>query len=241
MVDPQSNETTGAPVGIERLALCPDCREAIQTLVDEMHDGLIQRIIAAKMVVEGQLAHSQSLPPSTNDLGDIQNRESLEHDLASIAKWLDESLLEGRLILDQLQLAANHEPLSILIDCWAQRLKGRVVIDNQLAHNFDDVSPDVRRNLARVFQTIIGNLLQHSDADRLELNGERNKLENIIEFRDNGSGRMSEVKPGVGLAAVERRMQSLGGTLSLLPESSGFCVRITWPQQEPDGDVFRVL
>lgn len=230
MVEPKSDERVAAGDECERLAVCPACREAIQVLADELHDGMIQRIIAAKMVIEGVLAQRGMSTHAAESHSELE-QSSLFDDLHAVQKWLEESLLEARSILDQFQLATNHEPLSELIGRWSARLTERVMIDIQIGSQFDDLTPVETQVVARVFQTIMGNLLQHSDADRLFVRGERSDSRNVIEFQDNGSIAKADFKPGVGLSAVARRIQSLNGSLTIASDQTGFCVRIAWPRR----------
>ena len=228
MDESQGSPTSKAAHEIERLEICPDCRDAVQTLADELHDGMIQRVIAAKMVIESQLADLSSETTSSTDHAPVDSN-ALHRELVSVQRWLDESLHEARSILDQLQMATQQEPISSLIERWSNRLIGRVIIDNQLPSEFDALSAGETHVVARIFQSIVGNLLQHSDGKHLRVKGERNASENIIEFHDDGTIHRNEIKHGVGLTAVERRMQSLQGHLSLSSDQNGFCVCIRWP------------
>ena len=92
-----------------------------------------------------------------------------------------------------------------------------------------DYGTAVNRSLVRIIQEAFTNSVRHGKASRIlihfwEFPG---RLEMLL--RDNGIGAQNIVK-GIGLAGMEERLASLGGTLEVSsPEDGGFSLKIAIP------------
>jgi signal transduction histidine kinase len=92
-----------------------------------------------------------------------------------------------------------------------------------------DYGPSVNRSLVRIIQEAFTNSVRHGKATRIvirfwEFPG---SLEMLL--RDNGMGSRHIVK-GIGLAGMEERMQTLGGTIEVSsPADGGFALKVTIP------------
>ena len=73
---------------------------------------------------------------------------------------------------------------------------------------------DVRRELLLVLKESISNVARHADASEVSVEVATSRESLTLEIRDNGRGfDQNAIEPGHGLANIQRRVESLGGTV----------------------------
>jgi signal transduction histidine kinase len=92
-----------------------------------------------------------------------------------------------------------------------------------------DYGPAINRVLTRIIQEAFTNSIRHGKASRILIQFWEFPNEFTMTVTDNGIGAANIVK-GIGLAGMEERLGSAGGTLAVsLPPEGGFRLKITIP------------
>jgi signal transduction histidine kinase len=93
----------------------------------------------------------------------------------------------------------------------------------------NDYGPAINRVLTRIVQEAFTNSIRHGKASRILIHFWEFPEEFTMTVTDNGIGAANIVK-GIGLAGMEERLESVGGTLDVsLPPEGGFRLRIAIP------------
>jgi signal transduction histidine kinase len=95
-----------------------------------------------------------------------------------------------------------------------------------------DVSGVKRRNIFLVLKESINNVMKHAKATEVEINIRFEGNSMLIEITDNGKGIDSEKlnQFGNGLKNMQRRMEGIGGSFSIL-NTNGTTVKLEMPLQ----------
>lgn len=84
----------------------------------------------------------------------------------------------------------------------------------------------------------VTNVIRHSHASRCDIEVQRRKGEAILEVRDDGIGKESEVSGGSGLRGLAERTHSVGGTLDSSPRpGGGYRLAVTLPLADRESEV----
>jgi two-component system NarL family sensor kinase len=211
-------------------ALPPSDNNRLMQLAGDLHDGLLQYVIAARMmneVVRNRLrAASTELPPEV---------ELVEH-------YLQQAIAEGRRLIERLHGGRPAEiDLAAELGKLVQELseEGRVECEFHL----EGAAPRdaaVVDTLFRVAQESLSNIRRHSRATwaRVSLIGQSSRVQ--LEVMDNGAGfdagspRGDELRAGVGLAGMRRRVEAIGGRCQIESSPSrGTRVQVELPLNSP--------
>ena len=174
-----------------------------QTLCHELHDGLIQYAIGAKMQLE-----------SARDEADAAVRSER---IDAAFECLERGIAEGRqvirgvrpAVLDDLGLTAAIEDLA------EQMGAAGVAVTITLDEGLDDVPPALRTTIYRVVQEALTNVRKHAGTDRATVAVHRTGDEVHVRVRDHGPGfDVEEARTrGFGLVGMTERVRLAGGTL----------------------------
>jgi PAS domain S-box-containing protein len=173
-----------------------------QTLCHELHDGLIQYAIGAKMQLD-----------SARDEDDAATRaERIE----AAIDCLDRGIAEGRqvirgvrpAVLDDLGLSAAIE------DLGEQMAAAGVTVEMSLAAGLDDVPSHLCNTIYRVVQEALTNVRKHAGTDRATVEVLRVADDVHVRVRDRGPGcDVEEARArGFGLVGMTERVRLAGGT-----------------------------
>ncbi|MDR1148320.1 MAG: histidine kinase [Spirochaetaceae bacterium] len=92
-----------------------------------------------------------------------------------------------------------------------------------------DYGPAINKVISRIIQEAFTNSIRHGKASRILIQFWEFPREFSMTVTDNGIGAVNIVK-GIGLAGMEERLESVGGTLALSsPLEGGFRLRIVIP------------
>jgi signal transduction histidine kinase len=182
----------------------------------ELHDGLGQNMVAAKMAADLLLKHHPDDP---------QFRE--------LSTLLDESLLQTRTISYLL-----HPPLleelglvfaaKWLIEGYTRRTGVEVSV--QIPAQLERLPRNIELALFRILQEALTNIHMHSKSKKAEVLIQITPQEVMLLVRDFGKGIPAETLSnfevngthvGVGLAGMRERIQELGGKLKVRSDSTG--------------------
>ncbi len=202
--------------------------EAKQRVARDMHDSVMQRLLAVGMGVR-QSINTLDLSP--------KNRRYAE----SLQRNLEEAIAELRLMVDA--LASNPEPvrstdleigLNQVVASSEPLLGFRADFSSSLTC---DVSSQVRDDIHAVVRESLANVAKHASATRTYIRVECNLGYLTVNVLDDGVGISPSPKPGHGLANLRHRAEAHGGTMTIKARSSHPGTRLAWriPCSEASG------
>ena len=193
----------------------------------ELHDGISQKLVSVKLLVESALARLESAGPQRVGASDPQAP------LATGLTRLADALREVRHIshalrpamLDDLGLAAALEQLT-------RELGEEAGIDIAFVRTTDDdaaracllgLSEGVNTALFRIAQEALANIVRHAHAAHATLALDVSEHAVALSISDDGRGFdidrvQADARGGIGLRNMRERLEPLGGTLTLASE-----------------------
>jgi PAS domain S-box-containing protein len=182
-----------------------------QTLCHELHDGLIQYAIGAKMQLD-----------SARDEAD--HAVQVERIDAAI-DCLERGIAEGRqvirgvrpAVLDDLGLSAAIEDLS------EQMAAAGLTVEASLVEGLDGLPPQLCTTIYRVVQEALTNARKHAGTDRATVEVRRMADEVNVQVHDHGPGFDVEMARGrgFGLIGMTERVRLAGGTCWIESQPGG--------------------
>ena len=217
MVDERTNELRRLS---SRLLSLQD--EERRRVAREIHDGLGQELVAAKMLLDANLHRKAKLPK--------------EEIVAQVSELLDSVLQQVRTLSHLL-----HPPLLDQIGLfpairwYIDGLKSRSGLETFLEvepTDFPRLNPDVETGIFRILQEALTNIYRHADARQCWI--AINEREGVIriQVRDDGKGIKSDVAElragaiGVGIGGMMQRARELGGELQISNSEPGTLVNV---------------
>lgn len=176
-----------------------------QTLCHELHDGMMQYAIGAKMLLEAARDESES-PAQTARL-------------ESVLDCLTRGITEGRqairgvrsAVLDDLGLAAAIQDLA------DQMTTLGIDVALQIDEGLDAMPPDLRTTVYRVVQESLANVRKHAATGRASVEVCRTCDEVLVRVGDDGQGfDVGQArKRGFGLVGMTERVRLAGGSCTI--------------------------
>ena len=188
--------------------------ERISTIEHELHDGPLQRVIAARMQMQALLSN----PDLTPELSD--QFEELDQSLAL-------AVSQVRSILHSSQQPSNQDALGL--DTLCQELTEPVFrVGLEGPAKISGVSKELWDAVLRVVRELIWNARKHSQADGVTVTSQENERTWGIEVRDQGKGFDPEQIPedSYGLCTAVERARMMGFDL-VIDSVRGEGTRIT--------------
>ena len=197
--------------------------ETHKWLAHELHDGLLQDVLAARMLLD-----------TISSTGEAASQDKLD----LVTELLERAILEARQLVGDLrtiqQTASLAEALrSLAEDCRSGLLGGRPL---QVVCQLEEIAakdPSLLATLLRVARESLVNAVRHSGADEIQLLLARDPDTLLrLEITDQGTGfDPSDLPAGrFGLTGIQERVKALGGRLEI--ESAvgqGTTIRVTFP------------
>jgi signal transduction histidine kinase len=191
----------------------------------DLHDGLGQELVAAKMMVDGIVKQESSDAKNANATqaaeligGAIQQMRTISH------------LLHPPL-LDEVGL---QSALRWYLDGLTARSQIDTVLDLQPAE-FPRLGPEIETAIFRIVQEALTNVFRHSGATTGWVSVIQRDGQVEITVRDNGKGvdeHLGELMPGragVGIVGMKGRVKELGGQFRLKNAQPGTIVEAVIP------------
>jgi signal transduction histidine kinase len=190
----------------------------------ELHDGLGQNLIAAKMI-----ADSFATKPPTQDVI-TQLNSILEGTVSSVRSM---SYLLYPPLLDEIGLTSAAE---WLIDGLSKR--SDILVKLEIGGAKRRLPPGVEVTLFRILQESLANIQRHSRASKADiiLNFETDRV--LLRICDHGVGisaeKLRELEErasyaGIGLAGMKQRAQEQGGSFRLSSSPNGTTIEVEVP------------
>jgi signal transduction histidine kinase len=185
----------------------PRDNQHLGDFADELHDGLLQYVIAARMTNEA-LRRKLAV-----------ERRPLPSEIDRIQELLDQAIDEGRHLLKMLQ--TGQQESTNLVHAL-QRLHVELSVSGTIQcelHVPDQIDVDAAAShvLFRVAQEGVSNIRRHSQAKSASITLQRQADWLELTIADDGQGfdPASVRDRHFGLAAMKRRVEALGGTFRL--------------------------
>ena len=206
-------------VGIDQLILAYESER--QLTVYEIHDGVIQYLVASMMHLETARAPERTM--------DSETASQLNHTW----RFLSRSLQEARALM-------NSIAPPILGEKGIVAAIEHLIAESQLNHAADvtfrhdvagaEFSPVIQATLFRVAQQALSNIWQHTDAESVTIELESTSDEVQLSIADSGHGfDADEVNAGIGLQSMRNRVAAFSGSLQVHSSESGTCLVATLP------------
>jgi signal transduction histidine kinase len=179
-----------------------------RSLAGELHDGVVQWIVGAKMqaeAVRARLIAGHSIAPEAADL---------------LVDTLQQALREARLLMQGLhtpELSSGHWHAALQEDisrCSSLIRQNEAQLTWQLEANTDPLPEPVAHTAFRLAREAIWNALRHAKATQIQIRASRQEDQLVIEISDDGKGfdPAAIPKDRFGVRGLQRRAQEHSGT-----------------------------
>jgi signal transduction histidine kinase len=220
MPDEAAGPRDGGPMAV------PD--ERLQGAASDLHDGLLQYVIGARMVNEAirRKVEAGTLPGVS--------------EVDTVEQYLQHAIAEGRRLIKWLRFARRDElDLVESLRGLAQDLMsaGRIRCDVHVEGR-NAPSSEVAESLYRIAQEAISNIRRHSGARAASVRLQQRPDEVVLEISDDGQGFDAAAVAGnehFGLVGMRERTEAMGGHLTI--ESAvdqGTRLTIRLPSEVPE-------
>jgi signal transduction histidine kinase len=193
----------------------------------ELHDGLGQNMVAAKIAIDNLLKHYPGEP-------ELKELAALLDDLVSQTRTI--SYLLHPPLLDELGLASA---VKWLIEGYTKRTEVEITL--HISAQIDRLPRYFEVALFRILQEALTNIHRHSKSAKAEVSIQVNSHEVSLFVRDYGKGippetlanfKANGTHVGVGLAGMRERVRELGGKLEIKSDHTGTEITVKIPGAE---------
>ena len=199
--------------------------EERRRIARELHDGLGQDLIAAKMMLssvnQGQGSFASKQPSVAEALSMIN---------AAIEQVRTLSHLLHPPLLDEMGLFAA---LRWYLDGFSKRSGVKTVLD--ISRELPNLEPELEMAIFKVVQESLTNVFKHAGASEAIVRVEECDGSALVSVADNGKGLGSVPEPldssgyGMGMVSMKHRVEEYGGQLFLRDTGSGTLVEARIP------------
>jgi len=182
----------------------------------ELHDSVGQYLAALSMVLD-------AAKNKASDNRDLE--EAVRLTATCIAETRTMSYLLHPPLLEETGLASA---VTWYVDGFAERsgIQAKVEISETLGR----LGNEVELVLFRVLQESLTNVHRHSGSKTVAIRIGADSQQVWLEIEDQGKGSANDlVRPGVGIAGMRERVESLAGEFGIRSSESGTCVRVVLP------------
>lgn len=194
-----------------------------QRIARELHDGAIQTVYTAGLLVES----AQHLAPPDSEVA-----QRLDKALTV----LQDAIHDLRRNLAELHTVPSVEPLSAAIRRVAEDSRFRSLVDVSLdlrLPNEDRLSPLRTDHVLAILQESLSNAMRHGRARHVAIEASRVDDRLSLTVRDDGVGIPDQPKAGYGLRNIRDRARLLGGRLEVRAnDGRGTIVQLDIPWRE---------
>jgi signal transduction histidine kinase len=199
--------------------------EERRRIARELHDGLGQELVAAKILLHRSLQSNSDLvrKEAVGDAAEIIDR--------GIQQVRSMSHLLHPPLLDEVGLVSA---LRWYLEGFAQRSGIETAIDVE-PPDFSRLTPELETAIFRIIQESLSNVLRHSKARKAWVTLSVKDGHVVASVRDDGCGiekRVAEQQPGsvgIGISGMSQRAKEFGGELRLARAHPGTLVEIVMP------------
>ena len=191
-----------------------------ERLARELHDGAIQKVYTAGLLVESasRLADSKSEIGARLDKSVMVLNDAIADLRRNLAELHDGSQAPPESLAVLLQEVAENPNYNSLVN---------ITLDMNLA-NRRELSPMRASHVFAVVNEALANIVRHAQAKNVEISAQDLGTQLQIEIKDDGAGIPPEPKAGYGLRNMRDRARLLNGTLNFA-DKKGTLVTLTIP------------
>jgi len=199
--------------------------EERRRIARELHDGLGQELVAAKILLH------RVLQRSTEEVRKEAATEAAEIIDRGIQQVRSMSHLLHPPLLDEVGLLSA---LRWYVEGFAERSGIETSIDVQ-PPDFPRVIPELETAIFRIVQESLSNVFRHSRARRAWVSLSLQRGQVVATVRDDGRGiedQVAEQQPGsigIGIGGMSQRAKEFGGELRVAPAHPGTLVEVVVP------------
>lgn len=191
----------------------------------ELHDGSIQKVYTAGLLVEA--AHNL-----------VEADTPADERLQRAINALNDALSDLRRNLGELRAAPTDLPLVEALRRLAEDERYRSLVEISLDLNLpesDNLTPARANHVLAIVQEALANVLRHARASQVKITADGANGQLVVTVEDDGIGLPSEIEPGFGLRNMRERALLLGGQLHLEGVGGkGTVVRLDVPWEEEE-------
>jgi len=190
----------------------------------EIHDGLGQELIAAKIVLDSVSPHASDAEKGAAD-------EASKIVMRAVQQIRTISYLLHPPLLDECGLLSA---LSCYLDGLNKRGSVEIVM-SAAPTDFPRLSAELERAIFRVVQEAVSNVFRHSGAGKAWISLVRTEDDLVVRVCDDGKGisdQTAQMTPsgiGVGLSGMKHRAGEFGGKLRVINSNPGTMVELIIP------------
>jgi signal transduction histidine kinase len=197
--------------------------EERRRIARELHDGLGQELVAAKMILGTLKYSSMSVDQATSELTLVIDR--LIQQVRSMSHLLHPPLLD-------------EVGLRSALEWYVEGLAKRSGIDTSLEiqpRNFPRLAPELETAVFRIVQEALTNMFRHSGAQKGSVTLVQENGRIVVTVLDDGKGiesGIAQLRPGsigIGLGGMIQRARQFGGELHLSNTNPGTLVEVVLP------------
>lgn len=201
--------------------------EERRRIARELHDGLGQELIAAKMMLDGILLDSSGM--------------SVKDAAADASALVDRAIQQTRSIshllhpplLDEVGL---HSAVQWYLDGFTKR-SGIETSLNIQPQEFPRLTPELETAAFRIIQEALSNVFRHSEARSCKVSLIQKDSQVTVTVRDDGKGigeLVAELQPGsigMGIGGMRQRVREFSGELRVENANPGTLVEVIIPSR----------
>lgn len=201
--------------------------EERRRIARELHDGLGQELIAAKMMLDGILRP------------DISEEWKMKAAVDSSA-LVDQAIQQVRSmshllhppLLDEVGLSSAVEQF---LDGFSKRSGIATFIEVPQQSNFPRFRPELETAVFRIIQEALTNVFRHSGAQKAWISLQNSDGQIVVKVRDDGKGLDEQIinfRPGsigIGIGGMRQRVKEFGGEVRLQNANPGALVEVIIP------------
>ncbi len=217
---------TGPPHCGEFRAACLPCRDdERRRIARELHDGLGQELVAAKMMLGGMLAKN---PVQSNQQAAMEASDTIDRAIQQVRSL---SHLLHPPLLDEVGLLSA---LRWYLDGLTKRSGIETSLDVQPSE-FPAACSDLETAIFRITQEALTNVYRHSGAQKAAVTLVQQNGCIVVTIRDHGKGvetPIAELQPGsvgIGIGGMSQRAREFGGELRVTNANPGTLVEVRIP------------
>jgi signal transduction histidine kinase len=193
-----------------------------QRLARELHDAVNQSLFSASVIAE-------TLPRLWE-----RNPLIVQQNLGDLHRLIRGALAEMRILLLELRpVSMANAVLGDLLHQLVDGVKGRTLLDASLhIQGQCEIPTQVKKNLFRIAQEALNNVVKHARAQHVELTLDQGKDQITLRICDDGLGFEARAVDGghLGLQIMRERAEEIGANLTISSRpGAGTQIAAVWP------------
>ena len=172
----------------------------------ELHDGACSAILGVRYLLAPHALENPDIKKASEWLLTVHSDlRSMSHNLAS------RELFQANL----------DEALELLLSRLCTQAGKDFTFSTTSNSSWDCISKTLQHNIYRIVQELLGNILKHSDASRVELVVSLQAKSLSISIEDNSTNYQPQESSGMGLGSIQSRLKLINGAIEVFKTKEG--------------------